>query len=475
VGTLVRVPQLFQEATTSYAFRLAQTAMNTQGFADHGVDLRRSPLPVFGVADDVPFEFPLFQALAREVMRLGLDATSATRFVGLVSFQVVVLLWGVQLGRWIGAWAGVATAVLLELLPFGLLWGAAPLIDFFSVAVGLAMVLALERFMRAGSWAWLVAGAVAASLLFVVKVTTVPALGILLLVAIALLVVDVGLAVSWRRIVIALVVGPGLALLSLVLWTRHADAVKEASSATTFLTSYALHEWTFGTWAQRSDSAIWDLMFARVSGEMVGVWAVSLVLGLALALVLGDARHRIVVVGMALAAVAPVATFLNLYWRHDYYLSAVYPVICAIPVVGVAALAARHPRPRVVVPVAVVTAALMVSSVTTHEGKEALELARDPGPVRVLSHRLARVTPADAKVVVVGCDWNPTILYEAHRTGLMFRSDTRASRAWTENDIHDYDFIARCYPTLNPRSFLPPGYGVRPSGARDVFRIVTRG
>ncbi len=472
IGTLVRLPQLLHPATGPYAFRLAQTAMGAREYARHGVDLLSSPLPIFGVVDNVPFEFPLFQAIVSELMRLGPDATLAARIAGLVSFQLVAILWGVLLHRWVGTWVAVGTVVLLEFLPFGLLWGAAPLIDFFSVALGLGMVLALESWMRGGRWPLLALGAVTASLLFLVKVTTVPAAGILLLVSVALVVADRGWRTTWRRVLAALALGPGLALVPLVLWTRRADEIKAESPTTTFLTSSALTDWNFGTWDQRTDPETWQRIAERVTNEIAGIGLLALVAGLVLAIAFGGLRHRVVLAGLVAGTLAPVLIFFNLYWVHTYYLSAVFPLLCAIPVLGIAALATRFDRPLVVLPVAGVVGALLLTTFALPLGRADVTLTADPGPIPAISRSLRQVTPADARVVLVGCDWSPEFLYEADRTGLMFRTQTPA-QAWAENDIGDYAFIARCDSALDPAEYLPEGYGISPSRAADVFRIVT--
>jgi hypothetical protein len=471
VGTVIRVPHLFFPATGPYSFRLAQTAMGVREFARHGVDLTASPLPVFGVADNVPFEFPLFQALARELMRLGADATAATRLAGLLGFQVVAVLWFVLLCRWVGARTAAGAVVLLEFLPFGLLWGDAPLIDFFSVALGLGMVVALDSWMRGRGWPFLAAGAILASLLFLVKVTSVPASGVLLLTSVALVVVERGRRATWPRILAALALGPGLALVPLLLWTRHADGVKAASTATQFLTSDALVQWNFGTWEQRTSAATWQDLAHRVSGEISGFGLVSLALALVLGVVFGSLRQRVALAGLVVGALAPVLIFFNLYAVHAYYLTAVYPMLCAIPVVGVAALAERFDRPRITLAAAGVMALLVLSTAVSPQGRADIHLLRHRTPVAALSERLRQVTPPGSRIVLVGCDWNPEFLYEADRTGLMFRQQTPA-QAWAENDVRDYGFIAQCNDEIDPAKFLPPGYGLGPTAAPEVFRIV---
>src|SRR5690242_18520223 len=81
IGTLVRVPQLFHTFNEAYGFRQAQTAMVIREYARGPLDLLHTPLPVFGAGADVPFEFPLFQAIAALISRLGIEAATAGRIV----------------------------------------------------------------------------------------------------------------------------------------------------------------------------------------------------------------------------------------------------------------------------------------------------------------------------------------------------------------------------------------------------------
>ena len=180
VGTAIRLPQTRHPLSGDYAFRLTQTAFPVREYAEHGIQLFKVPLPVFGNADNVPFEFPLFQVLARELMHLGISDGTATRLMGLLSFQAAAVLWWTLLRRWHSTRLAFLTLALAELLPFGLHWGATALIDFFSVALGLALVLCVDTWLREPERLRLVTlglAVVSAWLLFLVKVTTVPAIG----------------------------------------------------------------------------------------------------------------------------------------------------------------------------------------------------------------------------------------------------------------------------------------------------------
>ena len=107
VGTLIRIPQLFHGLNEMYAFRQTQTAYVALEYARHGINLSHTPLPVFGPNSDVPFEFPLVQAAAALLIRLGMGADSAVRIVGLAGFQAAAILLAVLVFRWHGQLAAI--------------------------------------------------------------------------------------------------------------------------------------------------------------------------------------------------------------------------------------------------------------------------------------------------------------------------------------------------------------------------------
>lgn len=474
IGTAAHLPQVLHSLSGAYAFRLTQTAFPVREFAEHGVQLFRVPLPVFGDADNVPFEFPLFQVMARELMHLGITDSTATRLMGLLSFQCAAALWWLLLRRWSGPRLAFVTLLLMQVLPFGLHWGAAALIDFFSVALGLALVLFVDRWLRASGRRGLLAlglCVVFSWLLFVVKATTVPVIGVLLLVAIAMAMLDLGWGPVWRRALVALVAGPGTALIPLMLWTRHADQAKADSAATEFLTSENVQEFMFG--GSRTTAAHWSVIGDRISGEIAGWMLLPIVLGVGLAAVAGSARIRVLVVGLVLGALAPVLIVFNLYYVHSYYLMAIYPLLVALGAVAPVMLSEMLPRRawlNLIIPAALVATQLQTTMNDPLGRADIVDFTtgtRDSG----LALGIARLTPADARIVMVGCDWDPQILYLAHRTGLMFRqSGQDVAQVWRENDIRDYGFVAHCgNARIGP--YIPEGYRWTPTRVEGLYRI----
>ena len=474
-GVIVRIPQLSHPLAGDHAFRQTQTAFGIREYAAHGINLLQSPLPVFGGATDVPMEFPLFQAIGRVIMLLGIDDALAGRLAALISFQAAAVLWWNVQRRWRGATWATMTLVLVEFLPFGLHWGAACLIDFFSVACGLCMVLGFDVWLRDRTrlrWFALAGCAVGAWLLFLVKVTTVPAMGILLLLSAALAARELGTRAVWRRTLAGLIAGPLPGLVALLLWTRHADIIKDHAAATRFLTSANLREWNMG--GSRLWTYAWGLIDGRVSEEISGPALVALVLGVALGALFSGARTRLLVLGLCVAALAPVLIFFNLFAVHSYYLIAIYPILASLCALGPTILWERsRQRTGVRVVSAALIALLLAGTAATPLGRsDVQDLATGTSPPR-LALDLRKVTPPDAKIVTVGCDWDPQTFYFAHRAGLMVRAlDRRSVRAiWRQNDVRRYTYLARCDDHASIADFLPRGARWIPTSVNEVYRL----
>jgi hypothetical protein len=475
IGTLFRIPQTLHALTGSYAFRMAQTAFPVREYAEHGVQLFQVPLPVFGNADSVPFEFPLFQVLARELMYLGISDGTATRLLGLLSFECAAVLWWVLLLRWHGSRLAFVTLVLMQLLPFGLHWGAAALIDFFSVALGLALVLCADAWLRVkGPRGLVLLGfcVLFAWLLFLVKITTVPTIGVLLLIAIALAMIEAGWRRLWRRALVVLVVGPGTALIPFVAWTRYADRTKAEAAATEFLTSANVHDFMFG--GSRVSAASWSVIGDRIAGDIAGWMLIPIILGLVVVGLAGSVRTRVLVGGLSLGVLAPMLIVFNLYYVHTYYLIAVYPLLVALTALAPVTLSELLPRRawlNILVP-AVIILTQVASTAASPLGRADIRDLTTGAADSVLARRIDRITPADARIVMVGCDWDPQTLYLAKRTGLMFRqSGQRIAAVWREEDIDDYGYVARCNANVPIQFYLPHGYRWVATQEPGVYRI----
>ena len=480
VGTLIRIPQLFHDLVEAYSFRQTQTAFTVREYAEHGIDLLASPLPVFGPEANVPMEFPLFQAIASLLARLGLGADLASRLLGLVSFQIAAVLLLLLLRRWFDRTIGVVALVLFEFLPFALLWGASSLIDFMSVALALAMVLFLDKWFAAdrGRWWWLAAGAASAALCALVKITTFPGWYLLLLAAAIVPLIREGWRAAWLRLLLGLVGAPAVGLAAGIAWTRYADAVKGAHEITAFLTSSALNAWNFGTLDQRLDPGNYAVIGRRIMYEIAGPALIGLVLAVLAAILLRGAAARVRTWGWIAAALAPPLVFFNLYVVHDYYLIGVFAAIVGASAIGLVWLWRRWAGWRRLPdwlrsPVVAIVALLGLGAFTAlnplglDEVKQFLRGGEVPQQVVAIDE----LTRPDDLVVTIGCDWDPTWLYTADRRGVMFR-EADAGTFWEDHSVGDYAVLFTCNQALDPSEYLPAGARLEATPYPYLLRIV---
>jgi hypothetical protein len=475
VGTLIRIPQLGHGLAEAYAFRQTQTAFVARQYAENGIDLLHTPLPVFGPESDVPMEFPLWQGIAALLMMAGAPADVAVRTLALVSFQLCALLLALLVRRWHGAATAVVATVLLQFLPFGLLWGAASLIDFFSVALALLMVLGIDAWFRERRVGWLVAGSLGAVLAFLVKVTTVPSWGLLLVVSLVLMVRERGWAGSWRRLLTG-ALGPVLGFVAALGWTAYADGIKKAEPLTAFLTSSELRSWNFGSLSQRLDAEGYLAVLERIAGEIAGPALFGLLIAIAAAVFQPRLDARLRTLGWILVAASAPLVFFNLYVVHSYYLIAIYPAIVAAMAIGFVWLFRVLPvRAWQRATLAALAAVLLLAGTAlTPNGHVDLAQWASGNPRPALSSLLLDQTERDDLIVMIGCDWDPTFLYYGERTGLMFRGSD-AGDTWTTQDVRDYGFLFNCQDgTLDPADYLPPGTTTEATSSAGFFVLVSR-
>lgn len=462
VGTLIRIPQLWHRLNEMYAFRQTQTAYVALEYARHGINLSHTPLPVFGPNSDVPFEFPLVQAAAALMIRLGVGADSAVRIIGLAGFQAAAILLAVLVFRWHGQLAAIVTVALFEFSPFGLAWGAAALIDFPAVALSLGMVVGLDAWFRTGSRIGLLLGAMSGWLAFLVKATTPVAWCVLVAVSAATAYLA---ARSWSRIITGFLAGPILGVAAGFWWTLFTDAVKNRNPLTQWLVSSHLQSWYFGTLDQRLDPVAYAQILLRVGGEIAGPLGLGLVLAVFGIILTPTKVERVRGAGWLVTAAFAPLVFFNLYYIHTYYLIGVFPAIVAAVGVGIAAVAQRIRLNTNVFAAAGTALVLLGSAVPQDIGQWVISPKPDPA-----GDRIRAATRPDDLIVVVGCDWDPTTLYYADRRGLMFPPKSHID-VWKFESINDYHYLFSCDPNLAVTRYLPAGHLVIPTSEPGLWRI----
>lgn len=462
VGTLIRLPQLCHGLNEMHAFRQTQTAYVALEYARRGINMMHTPLPVLGPNADAPMEFPLVQAAAAVLIRLGVNADSAVRIVGLAGFQAAAILLGILVFRWHGRSTAIVALALYEFSPFGLAWGAAALIEFPAVAASLGMVVGLDSWFRNGTRVGLLAGLVSCWFAFLVKATTPPAWCVLL--AVSALTAYLSTR-SWGRIVTGFLAGPAIGVALAFAWIRYGDSIKIRDPLTRFLFSGTMHDWNFGSVKQHLDPSTYAPALVRISTEIAGPIGLGLVLSVAGILLARTKIERVRRLGwLACAATAPIL-FLNLYYVHNYYLIAVFPAIIVTVAIGIVEIAQRA-RAKDCLVIAILSALVVVGSAAPQDISQwTHNPTTDP-----LAKELQAVTGPNDLILGVGCGWNPQTLYFADRRGLMLWEYNDVD-VWKHENIDDYHYLFSCDPAVNAKEYLPVGYALIATSAPRVWRV----
>jgi 4-amino-4-deoxy-L-arabinose transferase-like glycosyltransferase len=394
VGLLVRLPNMNGPLLAISSFRQTETAYPALIYHQQGIDLFAPQLPVLGKPWQVPFEFPLFQAMAAVIMDLGGAVDWATRVSGVICFMATaVAIWGMVRHLSTRIAAGIAVLVFLA-SPFNVWWSRAPMIEYMATAFSVGYVWAGMIWIDKRQRRFAALAIVLGTLAMLVKVTS----AVFWMVPL-LLYWGRASRPPWRqwlrdRLQVAGVL-LAVPLIACVLWTHHADDVKAASPATSWLTSEALVGFNFGSVAQRLDPHQWGKIIHPFDTLVTGLpfWLFGVVCLVAIL-----RERRAVWFGVVLAGALPVLTFIDLYAVQAYYLAAVSPAAAAVTGYALDGVLRRLPSvPLRAAAMAVIIAWLGATLYVQRDFLASSYTSPTPDPAHVLarSHRVRR-TPVVA-------------------------------------------------------------------------------
>lgn len=438
---------LGQPLVENHSFRQAQTAFVARNFAGSGIDIMHPIVPVFGMRSVLPFEMPWYQAVASLGIRFGLGEPMAMRLTALVCTLFTAYLIQALVTRLVDCQSGTVALCLYLFSPLTIVWGRTAMIESFTTAFTLAWIY-LVLFPRGRRPIernlWLVAGVTAGVIAWTSKSTTAGPWSLMLLPAFW----QSTRLRQWRRLG-ELGVSAAIPAAAGLLWTRWADATKASNELTSWLTSKALRGFIYGSAGARLDSHKWLTIVRRVDSLILGRWGQQLLVGVAFVWLYATRRRGVALslIGVPLIA---VGTFFNLYVVHDYYLVAIAPAIWMLEGIGVVGLvrvlgidrpirpvmAARRAQslrsqllasePKTL-PLAVITATVVCATFLGGAYYARGAFDRHPsGPEGVAD--LVAWSTSEEGVVVSGHDWNPDLLFAAHRDGVMLRPPDVTSR-----------------------------------------------
>ena len=418
VGLLVRLPNLNAPLLAVSAFRQTETAYPALIYHQQGINLLFPQLPVLGKPWQVPFEFPLFQAMAAVIMDLGGGVDWAMRVSAVICFMATaVAVWGLVRHLSTRTAAGLAVLVFLA-SPFAVWWSRASMIEYMATAFSVGYVWAGMIWIDRRQRRFAVLAIALGTLAMLVKVTS----AVFWMVPLFLYVGAVSRP-PWRdwlreRLRTAAVLF-AIPLVACVLWTHHADDIKAASAATSWMTSQALVGFNFGYVSQRFDLHQWSRIIHPFDAQVTGLpfWIFAIVCVIAIL-----RERRAVWVGIILAGVLPILTFMNLYAVQGYYLAAVTPVAAAVLGYALDGVI-RHWKP---VPFRAAAALLIIAwlGATLYIQRDFVASSyaiptSDPSNVLPQARELDAGTRPQDLIVFDGLTWSPAVPYYARRRGMM--------------------------------------------------------
>jgi len=418
-ATITEIRYLDQPLLEAHAFRQTQTALTAFWMMQDGWHLAYET-PVAGYPWAIPFEFPLYQALAAAVAKAGgLSLDAVGRFLSYL-FLLGCAWPATRIARQLAlpeqvVWVFCA---LLWSSPLYLFWGRSFMIEtaalFFACA---AIPYALDLLGPAPRWSAVTGVAVFGTAATLQKATTGgPVIAIL---------ACVWLAERLRRRTVSgfaigqitkAMIGFGVPLLAGAAWTVYSDSVKGANPLGSQLSAAALPFWNFGTLEQRLSlwtyvDVVWTRVFVPNAGGLLGV---ALLVGVVV--MPGMPRLRqMMLVALALF-LAPILIFTNLHIVHDYYQTA-----CALFLIAGLALAVGVWLPRIVRingATPLVTCLLVVSNLLAFETGSARTMRKQflaDNRTLAVAKVLRENTPTNSGFVAFGNDWSSALAYYAQR------------------------------------------------------------
>ena len=445
---LWRLPNTRTGLADAYQFRQTQTAWGIREVERNGINFLHLRMPVLGEPFEVPFEFPLFQNIAGFFSILtSFSPSTSGRIVSLFFYCVSLALLVYLAKELFKKNYFLFFLPLFTITPFAIEWSNAVLIESSAVFCVLLALVFVNKFLATNQIVYGIGTLVFLSLAALVKITTAIPLSFFL---ILFLVLKSKNRILGKPVLISFLILI-LSLLPAVLWTLHADSIKSRNPWAEWLTSNNLRTWNFGTINSRFELSNLQAIGGRlwIIGGLILFWAFVYLLWKSRK----DLRAWIITLG----AFSPILVYFNLYVVHDYYFLAVCPFIflaCAYLWENLDTTRKYLHKERFVGAIVLLT--VVLSWALQIPQRNYLDILRMPrNAIPELSQIISFHTKATDKILVVGCDWDPTVLYYADRYGIASPGKFGGVQsvldflATTPNRL-DYSYLATCPGTVMP-------------------------
>jgi 4-amino-4-deoxy-L-arabinose transferase-like glycosyltransferase len=439
---VLRFPGLYD---TSYQWRPLQTEMTAYWFAREGLDIINYQTPLYGPPWQIPFEFPLFQAAAAIISRLELGSFDlACRLTALLFFYLAALFLYLLCRKiFPDSLTNFVILSLYLLLPYNIHYSTEPLIDYLALALALAYLYFILRWLDNRSLGNALFATIGGSLGVLVKPTTMPIVlpPIIVFVFRDILTTygkDLKQLLDWRHVVdkvwtqrlywLTLVMMAVIPALVGSVWTHHTDSIKENSVFTQWLTSKALVKWNFGTWALRKDPNIWMNYISIAIRHLLpyglsvfATWGIFTAIDIT-----GFPKERakigVFIISVIAGVAAVLAIFLNLY-RHEYYYIALSASLAILGGYGLARFCQfsrnKHPAYTIVLIIWAVIFLTLNAKDYRMLRNDAISNNQRWEEANAKAQEVQKYVPSDNWVVVVEYDWNPSYIYPLERKAMV--------------------------------------------------------
>lgn len=331
---------LSQPLIDAHSFRQTQTALTSFWMLEEGLKLNYVT-PVLGYPWSIPFEFPIYQALAAGISAITGASLVVTGRLLSIAFLIACAWPIISLTKRL-ALSPIVAYVAIAMLwssPTYVYWGRAYLMEtaalFFALAAlpfGATIILEKEK------W-WDILGFLLFSILAILqKITTfLPVLMVLFLIPVLMQINKTGftmhklmrLSKVFTLFMIPLLVG--------VAWSSYADSIRSLNLHGAELISSKLVLWNFGSIQQRLSWDLWYTVILKrslITNVGAGIFGLPFLVVVPIISWKHGARKSVYLALLCLTLfLLPIAIFTNLHIVHSYYQTACHVWLgCAVAI-----------------------------------------------------------------------------------------------------------------------------------------------
>lgn len=473
LSIIVRLPYLHD---ITWWWRASQTMLTSFWFNKEGISFFSYQTPLFGPPWQVPFEFPLYQAISVLIVKLGLnDLIVASHLTSIVFFYTSALFLYLICKEFLQD--KLSTLVIFSIylwLPYTIRYSTEILIDYLSLSLALGFIYFFKKWIDDPKK--IVAGLIAifmGSMGALVKITT---MAIVLVPAFLLLLSGLShqgyrLNDLWQpkglfkrillqkvfwAILIATILFP---LILTLLWTHHTDSIKFANPLAVWLSSSNLRDWNYGTFAQKTSLTNWWAWIKNIQDYFFfgGLFIFPLI-GLIVSFK-ASRNTRGLLFSSLLGSFLTIFIFFNLY-LHEYYYIAITAFMSILLGYGLSVCIRFYFKQKLRWSILFLIYLLIFCvlpggmKVKINRASALLNISFYQNNIISTATAAKNITSEDGYIIAVQSDWYPELLLYSERKGLIVQN--RARKLFTCEMVTRENFTTVVIPedSLDPTEVL---------------------